>query len=68
VAIGHAIGEALLFDPLKASIVGREFLVELLEGVAEFGWDGLSAIHVKIGYALCSPCCQGIYYPNVGST
>src|SRR5580704_16003291 len=47
VAHGHAAGEALLFDPLKASIVGRKIFFKLLEGVAKFGRNGLSSIHGK---------------------
>ncbi len=42
----HAAGEALVFDLLKAGIVGRKVFVELPEGVAKLGGgDGLSAIH-----------------------
>jgi hypothetical protein len=46
VAHGYAAGEALLFDLLKAGIVGWEIFFKL-ESVAKFGGNGLSAIHGK---------------------
>ena len=56
----HAAGEALVFDLLKAGIVGRKVFVELPEGVAKLGGgDGLSAIHADT-MPFVPPCCQGI--------
>ena len=56
VAHGYAAREALLFDLLKAGIVGWEIFFKLLESVAKFGGNGLSAIHGKKWFAICSPC------------
>ena len=33
-AHSHATGESLLFDLLKASVIGRKFFVELTPGVS----------------------------------
>jgi hypothetical protein len=46
-ADGYAARKALLFDLLKAGIIGREVSVELVEGVAEFSGNGLSAVHAN---------------------
>jgi hypothetical protein len=46
-AVGHAAGEALFFDRFKAGVVGRELPVKILEGIAEFGGNGLASIHGK---------------------
>jgi hypothetical protein len=45
VAVGYAAGETLLFDLLKAGIIGWKVFVELLEGVTKFGGDCLASIH-----------------------
>ena len=47
VADGDTAREALFLDLLKAGIVGRKVLIELLEGVTEFFWDGLSRVHAN---------------------
>jgi len=61
----HAAGEALVFDLLKAGIVGRKVFVELPEGVAKLGGgDGLSAIHADT-MPFVPPCCQGIITSQV---
>jgi hypothetical protein len=44
-AEGHASGEAFLFDVFKAGVICGELLVELADGVALFGPDGLVAVH-----------------------
>jgi hypothetical protein len=49
----------LFLDLLKASIVGRKIAVEIVEGVAEFGWDGLSAIHGKHSMPSIRLVCKG---------
>jgi hypothetical protein len=41
-AHSHAIGEALLFDLLKASVIGRKLTVELLPSVSQFFRDTLA--------------------------
>jgi hypothetical protein len=45
VAVRNPARIALFLDLLKASIVGRKIAVEIVEGVAKLGWDGLAAIH-----------------------
>src|ERR1700719_956226 len=49
VAVGHAAGEALLFNRFQTGIVSREIVVKLIEGVAEFGGGCLASIHGKNG-------------------
>ena len=45
--LSYAAGEALFFDLLKAGIVRRKVLVELLKGVAEFNGNALARFHGK---------------------
>jgi hypothetical protein len=50
-AIGHAAGEALLFQVLKASIVVWKLTVKIADRIAKLSGNRLSAVHGKTNIA-----------------
>lgn len=53
VAIGHATGEALLFQVLQASRVIGELAVEVHDRVSKMRRNGLSAVHCPPPQIVC---------------